>query len=425
MTSAQPGGAVRREIIPLPLPWSFTPPFASAISILVGLLVLAGWFYDVEILKRAFPGFVVMNPLTAVLFVFAGLGLGLSTRADPTPAIRWVARIAALLVLLAAGMKLIGLVLHWSWNADQWLFSEKLVGTAGELPNRMAPNTAVNFVLISLSLLTLDLRVKRFSLSQFFALAAGFGALLPLTGYAYGVRSFAGLASFIPMALHTAIVCLLLAGGLFFARAATPLAQFFATAEPHGVIARRLFPFMILLTLFLGWLRLEGERRGIFPGAFGTALYAIALCVLFLAVIRWTFWTVARIEEERNAINDELLQSRWRLEESLRQTQLIIDHARELICTLDAEANLLTVNAACDEILDLPSRQLVGRSFLAIHSSDERPDIEKAIAVAKSGLKPETFGARCRKGDETYARLDWSIQWSPHYERMFCVGRAG
>jgi PAS domain-containing protein len=423
--AAQPRSASRREIIPLPPPWSFIPSLAAATSILVGFLVLGGWFYDVEILKRAARGFVAMNPLTAVLFILAGIGLGLSIRLDRTPAIRWVARVAALLVLIAAGLKLIGLAFHWSSNADQWLFAEKLGGAAGELPNRMAPNTAVNFILISLSLLSLDLPAKRFSLSQFFALAAGFGALLPLTGYAYGVQSFQGLESFIPMALHTAIGSLLLAGGLFFARAATPLAQFFATDDAHGVIARRLFPFMILLTLFLGWLRLEGERRGLFSGAFGTALYAIALCVLFLAVIRWTIWTVARIEEERNTINDELLQSRWQLEESLRQTQLIIDHARELICTLDAEANLLTVNAACDEILDLPSRQLVGRSFIAIHSSDEQPDIEKAIAVAKSGLKPETFGARCRRGDATYARVDWSIQWSPHYERMFCVGRAG
>jgi PAS domain S-box-containing protein len=117
------------------------------------------------------------------------------------------------------------------------------------------------------------------------------------------------------------------------------------------------------------------------------------------------------------------LGNRWRLEESLRQSQLIVDHARELICTLDAEARLVSVNAACDEILALPARQLLGRSFHEIHSAEEQSRIEKVLAVAKSGMTPEPFTAQCRKADTTYVLLDWSIQWSPHYEKMFCVGR--
>jgi PAS domain S-box-containing protein len=417
--------APRAEVLPLRAPWSALPPLASALSILVGLLVLAGWGLDVEILKRLRPGFVAMNPMTAVLFVLAGAALGCSIKRNRPVAFRWSARIGAILVLTIAGAKLIGLGLNWPSNVDQWLFAEKLSGHGGEVPNRIAPNTAANFVLIALSLLFLDRPVKRFSPSQFFALLAGLGALLPITGYAYGVGSFTGLASFIPMALHTAITCLVLAMGLFFAREATPLSQLFATDDSRGVIARRLFPLIILLTLFLGWLRLEGERRGLYEAAFGTALFVVVLCVLFVAVILWTVFAVAKVEEERNSLNDALLESRWQLEESLRQSQLIVDHARELICTLDAQARLLTVNAACDEILALPSRQLLGRSFLEIHSPEEQSRIEKVLAVAKTGMTPEPFSAQCRKGDTTYARLDWSIQWSPHYEKMFCVGRPG
>ena len=116
-------------------------------------------------------------------------------------------------------------------------------------------------------------------------------------------------------------------------------------------------------------------------------------------------------------------QQKWKLEEALQQTQLIIDHARELICTLNAQAELVTVNAACDDVLALSSRRLLGRTFMQLHSEEEKPKIEKAFAVARSGMTAETFSARCRKGDETYARLNWSIQWSPHFETMFCVGR--
>src|SRR5260370_41530770 len=71
---------------------------------------------------------------------------------------------------------------------------------------------------------------------------------------AYGVQSFRGFASFIPMALHMAITFLILAAGIFFARPSAPLAQLFATWEPRGVMARRLFPLAVLVTLLLGWL---------------------------------------------------------------------------------------------------------------------------------------------------------------------------
>ncbi len=100
-----------------------------------------------------------------------------------------------------------------------------------------------------------------------------------------------------------------------------------------------------------------------------------------------------------------------------------IDHARELICPLDPQAKLLTMNAACEEILALPPRQMLSRSFFDLHPPEEHQPIEKAFAVARSGMKPETFRARCRRGDATFATMDWSVQWSPHYEIMFCVGR--
>jgi PAS domain-containing protein len=256
-----------------------------------------------------------------------------------------------------------------------------------------------------------------------FALLAALTALLSITAYAYEVKSFDGVASFISMALHTAVTSLVLALGLFFAREATPWGQLFSTPDAGGVVARRLFPLVIGLTLFLGWLRVTGERLGFYEAAFGTTVFAIVLCLLFMVVIRWTVWTLGKIDAQRDSLQRQLLEGKLELQEALQQSQLIIDHARELICTLNAKAELLTVNAACEEILSLPSRRLLGQSFVQLHLDEEKPQIEKAFAEARSGMIPETFSVRCRKGDQSYARLNWSIQWSPHFEKMFCVGR--
>ncbi len=245
----------------LPILLKVLPAAASASVICAGVLVLAGWFFDIELLKRVLPGFVAMNPATAFSFIVAGLALAMSVRQSQTEAGRRLAITLSAIVLLIGLAKLIGIAANWHPNVDEWLFASKLATAEREMPNRMAPNTAFNFVLVGLSLLTLDVSTRRFSPSQTLAILTGFSALLPITGYAYGVQSFRGFASFIPMALHMAITFLILAAGIFFARPSAPLAQLFATWEPRGVMARRLFPLAVLLTLLLGWLCVWGERH--------------------------------------------------------------------------------------------------------------------------------------------------------------------
>jgi signal transduction histidine kinase len=282
------------------------PAIASITAICIGTLVLIGWSFDLERLKRVLPGFVAMNPMTATLFIFAGTALAMSILQELSGVRRTLTKILSVIVVVAALTKLLDVGITSLPNVDELLFASKLSEVRNQLPNRMAPNTALNFILVGLSLLTLPLPAKRFSPSQAFAILAGFGALLPVTGYAYGVRSFQGMSSFIPMALHTAVTFLILAAGLFFARPETGFAQVFAKNDPRGVMARRLFPLAVLLILFLGWLRLWGERQGFYESKFGTALFAITLSILFVILVRWTVWTVSKLEDERAIANARL-----------------------------------------------------------------------------------------------------------------------
>jgi len=336
----------------LPILLKGLPAAASALAISLGVLALAGWSFDVELLKRVLPGFVAMNPATAFSFIVAGLALAMSVRQIQTKGRRRLATALSAIVLLIGLAKLIGIAANWHPNVDEWLFASKLAAAEREMPNRMAPNTALNFVLVGLSLLTLDASTSRFSPSQAFAILAGFGALLPITGYLYGVQSFRGVASFIPMALNTAITFLILTAGIFFARPAAPLAQLFATREPRGVMARRLFPLAVLLTLLLGWLHVWGERHRIFESAFGTALLAITLSVLFVILITWTVWTVSNLELERiaSAQKQAALQLRLQSEEMAHHNRVSLmgemtaSFAHELTQPLTAIAN--SVSAA-------------------------------------------------------------------------------
>lgn len=384
----------------LPFILDILPSAASAVAIGTGAFVLFGWIFGIEALKRVVPGFVAMNPLTAILFVGAGLSLFGLTRFRNNAFQRRLARALAIFVGLVGLLKLLGL-----WSAvlptiDQWHFSSQLFDVQHHLPNRMAPNSALNFVLVALSLLTLDLRAKRFSLSQGFALITGFSALLTLTGYVYGVQPFRGLASFIPMAVHTAITFLFLAGGLFFARPEAYLARVFASNDPRGIMARRLFPLAVLLTLFLGWLRVYGERHEYFDSEFGTALFAISLSILLVFLVRWTIRTVGRLETERARTNARLHDLNRRKDEMIAVVshdlctpltgfRIVIDLLRDK----NAPAELL-------DIMDQSTRRMVsmvkGLLDVAKLESDE-PELECeelfASEVLQHSIEPLSINA--------------------------------
>ena len=155
---------------------------AGIAAVVVSCVVLLGWALDIEALKKVLPGKLAMNPGgTALGFLFVGTSLYL-LRSGPRHG--WSGRVALVCagyVTLAAALRLAGYWLDWDFGPDGLLFREELA--AYDIPNRMAPNTAVNFLLVGLSLLLLDVRIGRtFRPSEPLALGAALISLLAIIG---------------------------------------------------------------------------------------------------------------------------------------------------------------------------------------------------------------------------------------------------
>jgi hypothetical protein len=166
----------------------------TVIPIVVGSLVLYGWMSDIEVLKRIVPGLVAMNPMTAIGFLLLGISFALlSVEAPATPRHR-IGQGLALLAGLIGLVKILAITTPLDLHVDQLLFADKLATSDFGLPNRMAPNTALNFLLVGLALMNIDRRLQRWWPSQFLTIAAAMSSALALMGYAYGVKSFYGSA---------------------------------------------------------------------------------------------------------------------------------------------------------------------------------------------------------------------------------------
>lgn len=386
-------------------------------------LVLAGWALGIEAFKRIGPDWVAMNPTTALLFLLAAAALWLQRRPQGapgfSPAAQRAARVLAAVVALVGAVKL-GEHLGAAVPAvDQWLFSLQLAPGAerGFARNEMAPNTAAAFVLIGTALALLDRGAAPGRRpAEWLAAAAALIALLALLGYAYRVEAMYGVTRFIPMALHTAALFLLLAAGVFSARAWLGTTALFRSERPASRMGRRLLAGSIAIVAGIGWLRLEGERAGLYASEIGVTLYTVAMITLFWLLVTGSVWGLRRAEDERH--NAEIERER-----ALARNRLIMDNSPDVICTIDGEGRFVDVSPAAMQLWGYAPEELAGRAYADLVHPDDAAKTEAVANAILSGRPAADFSNRYLRKDGGTIEIDWSAVWSEPDQLMFCVAR--
>jgi PAS domain S-box-containing protein len=329
---------------------------------MIGAVVLLGWLADWEVCKQVLPGVVAMNPVTAVCFMLSGVSLWLLGRGEAAsiggPKLR-VIRACAIIVGLVGLVKLGGDLVGWDSPVDQFLFPGKLAVSAVNGPNRMAPNTALNFLLIGLALLSLDVRTwKGRYPAQFLSLVVGALALLALTGYIFGVTVFYRFINLRPMAPHTAVSFLILALALLGARPGQGLTRVLFSDTAGGAMLRRLLPTALLLPLALGLVWRSAERAGYFGPGFGLPLTVVSSVGIFAVVLYFNANWLDRFERECREAGAALRQS-------AEQFQALYNQAPCGYHSLDADGKIVAMNDTELAWLGYRREEIVGHKRLA------------------------------------------------------------
>jgi hypothetical protein len=207
----------------------------------------------------------------------------------------------------------------WDLGIDQLLFKEPPEAAAPFPPDRMAPATALNFLLLASALLLLDVEKRSIHyLSECLALMAGLISLLSLGAYVYNDPALTGGFSYTRMSLHTAPTFLMLCGGILCARPERRLMATITSDSAGGLAARRLLPAAIAVPLLLSWLRLQGERAGLYGLEFGLALFALSNVVIFAVLIWWNARLLNQMDLKRRQ-TEEKLQTRYQELQTLHE----------------------------------------------------------------------------------------------------------
>jgi PAS domain S-box-containing protein len=283
---------------------------ASGIALLVGLLVLAGWLFDIPVFQAVVPGLATMKPNTALAFILAGLSLQLLQRDRTDQGTQRLAQGSALTVALVGVLTLMEYLWGWNLGVDQLLFADALEGTGAGPAGRMSLTTALSFCMVGVGLLHLGSRHGRNRvLVQALTMVTAAISLVALVGYAYDVDSLYRVAPYGSMALHTAATFLALCVGMVCACPDCGLAAMVSNESHSGMLVRRLLTAALGVPFVLGWLCLVGQERGFYGTPFGVALLVTAFMGVFFILVWWTAGSIEQAESQRRrmqALLDQL-----------------------------------------------------------------------------------------------------------------------
>src|SRR5262249_31157692 len=139
---------------------------AAWMAAITGMLVLLGWTFHWFALVRLFPGMSLIKPNTAVCFLLsaAALWLAVAKTKGTSESQRRRGRLiktSAAIVVVAGATTLSDFLFGGVLGIDHFLSRESLLDVTALYVGRMTPATSLAFLLLGITLLLLDWRVRK------------------------------------------------------------------------------------------------------------------------------------------------------------------------------------------------------------------------------------------------------------------------
>ena len=382
-----------------------TSQAASTLVIVVGCLVLFGWIRDIPTLKSVLPGLATMKANTAIAFILSGASLWLLQKKKQTnQRSHKFAQLGGFIVAVLGVLTLSQYLFGWNLGIDQLLFQEIPGAVSTSHPGRMAPNSALNFILLGLALVLLGQKTRRaYWYAQLLTLIATLVSWQPLLGYTYGFSFLSGIAFYTQMALHTVLTFIVLCFGILFVRPRQGLMRLVTSDSTGGFIARRLLVAAIAIPSVVGYLIAQGYQGKLYNTPFGLSLLVMVNIVFFTVLIWQNAQTLDRIDRDRqqassaleklaseleqrveertaelrqaNTALQEQIVERQQTEEKLhaRQQELkaLLENTPDVIIRCDRNLRYVYVNPAVERNAGVAASALIGKTSRDLGISEE------------------------------------------------------
>lgn len=380
----------------------FAAGLATAL-VVIGLVVLVGWFAGIPVLTSIVPGLVTMKPLTAVAIIAVGVLLMISaTAADHRIGARGLGPVCLglSLGLLALGLaSLLQDLTGTAWGYENVLGLDS--GASAAAPGRPAPPTAACLVLLGCAFLAL--RAQRHVTAQVLSVTVSVISYLAFLGYVFGVSTFYRVSDYTSMAVHTSVALVVAGLGVLHVRADRGLMPITLDQGPGGAVARRVLPITILGPPLVGLISEAGAGLGWYDRQFALVITITVLSVGGGLLVRWQAGWLQHIDLRRAGAEDALARIR-RAESDRAQAMRRLEVANAdlerfaAIAAHDLRSPLTTIGGYAELIGDSPAvagdRQaadLAARIERLVGRGTEM--IDDLLTYSRSGLGSATLDA--------------------------------
>jgi len=335
------------------------------IIIILALLVLIGWQFNITVLKSITADMTAMNPVTAITFI--GTGFWLISIKDFNIKLRFPVVLCGWFTLLVGLLHSVSYLLALDWlRFDHFLFKEKVESST--INSHIAPITAFLFFLTGINMLSIYSNNKWLLKTRAYLIIIIFiVAYASILGYLYGRDSAYRVEGISTIALSTAILFLLLSIGLFLSNIETGLPKLFASILEGSTLFRRVTMFMLAFPPLLGYLRIWGERMGYFNHEYGFELYTIVFTITVFLLLY--YYANLLNKKQKASITLEK-----KLSESERKFHEMITSLKEGVASINFEGKVLFCNPSFCNILEYAEQELNGKVIVEMIIPSERKE---------------------------------------------------
>ncbi len=346
----------------------------AIVVLLIGVMTITGWHFSIDSFKHPIPELVPMNPMTAVALMSAAISLLFLINDPEKDTLFRFGKVLAFCTVVIGALKLLLVFTGFDVGVDHWLYKSKIFNELiNNKPNRIAANSALNFILIGTCLLLFGSGGKKtIYISNFLVILTASIALLSIVGFTFGAHSATEIRPFVPMAFLTAICFLLMSIGIFCAETDRGIMATISGPYRGGQIIQLLLPMAIFLPVAFGMLRLYGEKSGLFNNSLGTALFATVNILIFIFLI---FKTASSLNRSDKVLMQEI-DERRRIEKELKENNIFLDaifqNAPNMIFVKEAkELRFVQLNKDGEKLLGMRKNDVIGKNDYELFPEDQ------------------------------------------------------
>jgi PAS domain S-box-containing protein len=355
---------------------------AGLYSLFGGLLTFVGWTAGQYRLTDWDGSGISMKANAALAAAGAGASLILISN-------KWSSRWASALGVIVAAIGALTLFEYtsgFSLGIDTLLFSEPINARATAAPGRMGPPASLCFTLIGIALVLRARQTPRHRLAIAMAITVLAIAMLSLTGHPYGADAMYSVPKISGIAMQTGTILVAISFGLLALYAEHDPLRSLYERTVAGVLTRRLLPFVILVPIGIGWLRLKGQGAGLYDAAFGTAMRTVIEVGVLAGMLYWPIRAIRQYEQGRAA-------DATRLSESERRLAHTLESITDGLVTFDAHWRFSYVNPEAEKLLERGKEELLGKIVWEIFPEMISTNVERDLRrVAAEHITLEVEG---------------------------------